>query len=205
MAALTYQGSTGQALYAVLYDLNGQVWNTSGTPAYEAFNASHWTSYAVTLTEQTGTGFYSAVCPSGAIATLGSYSVRIQAGGSPATSDVVVGAGSLAPVVSASGQVTTDVSSTVSSRLDAAISSRLAATADPTTALVTIVAQTAGTRIPGTLTPGSVDDLAVRAAAVRSPFTISGTTETASVPSGHTVQLTVDNAAAPTTGAVVVT
>jgi len=77
--------TSGSTLYAILRDrLTGHVWN--GT-AFEAFNSAHWSSYAIPLTEQSPTGYYTASRPSGVSGFIVSESIYQQAGGSPATSD----------------------------------------------------------------------------------------------------------------------
>lgn len=78
---------SGATVYAVLRNrLNGQVWNTS-TPAFETYNEAHWAQYAIALTEQTSSGYYTANAPSGVSGYLVSAAFYQQAGGSPATSD----------------------------------------------------------------------------------------------------------------------
>lgn len=147
MAALTYQGPSGQTMYAVLYDIAGNVWNTalnSGAGGYEPFNAAHWTNYAIGLVEQAGSGFYAVICPTGAVGTLASYAVRLQTGASAAITDIVMSIGTLVPVVDANGQMTVGTNQDkanytlspfdataerIATNLDASISSRLAATA----------------------------------------------------------------------------
>lgn len=77
--------NVGATVYAVIRNLlNGQVWNGA---AFEAYNAAHWASYAVPLTEQAGSGFYSTVRPAGLAGFLTMESFFQQAGGSPAIGD----------------------------------------------------------------------------------------------------------------------
>ena len=79
--------ATGLNVYAVLVDrLTGQFWNTA-TPGFEAFNASHWSSYAVSLTEATGSGYYWAARPAGVAGSLVTDIPYVRAGASPATTD----------------------------------------------------------------------------------------------------------------------
>lgn len=79
--------TTGSTLYAILRNaLNGQVWNNSA-PAFEVYNSAHWSQYAIALTEQTSSGYYFAVRPSGLSGFLTSETIYQQAGGSPAISD----------------------------------------------------------------------------------------------------------------------
>ena len=84
---LQSQYTSGKTLYAVILNSSGQAWYTV-TPAFENINSAHWTSYAIALTEQSGTGLYIGNFPT-AIATFGEYGVVIynQAGGSPADTD----------------------------------------------------------------------------------------------------------------------
>lgn len=100
--------ATGRTLYAVVRNAAGQLWYTV-TPAFEAYNAAHWTAYALALSEQGASGYYTASFP-GAITTPGRYSidVRQQLGGSPATSDPVVAGGSLVWSGTAEAFVTAD-------------------------------------------------------------------------------------------------
>lgn len=86
-------GATGETVYAVLRNSVGELWNTAGA-AFEVFNASNWSDYDIAVSEQGATGYYTGNFPS---VSAGSYSleVRKRAGGSPATTDSIVGAGSL--------------------------------------------------------------------------------------------------------------
>lgn len=77
--------TSGVTVYAIRRNkLNGQVWNGG---AFEAYNAAHWTSYAITLAEQASSGYYFVAAPAGTAGFLVSDSFYQQAGGSPATSD----------------------------------------------------------------------------------------------------------------------
>jgi hypothetical protein len=83
---LQYQSTslTGQTLYAVI-DFQGLRWN--GT-TFVAPTAANWATYALAMTEDTGTGHFTANMPAG-IAVYGrlNYVVFHRAGGSPATTD----------------------------------------------------------------------------------------------------------------------
>lgn len=72
-------GTSGMTLYAVIRDTTGKVWNGS---TFETYNVSNWATYAVSLTEQTSSGYYKASMP-GSI-TSGKYTFAIHSG-SPAT------------------------------------------------------------------------------------------------------------------------
>lgn len=77
--------TSGVTVYAVRHNkLNGQVWNGS---AFEVYNAAHWTTYAIALAEQAGSGYYAATAPAGTAGFLVSDAFYQQAGGTPATSD----------------------------------------------------------------------------------------------------------------------
>lgn len=90
---LQAQAATGANVYAIILNASGQAWYTV-TPAFEAINAAHWTSYAITLTEAAGTGLYVGNFPT-AIVTFGQYSALVyqRAGSSPADTDTLVAAG----------------------------------------------------------------------------------------------------------------
>ena len=89
--------TSGSTYYAVLIQRpsDGNIWYTV-TPAFEAYNASHYGSYVVALTELGATGRFTGNFPTG----IGSanvpyvWEIRLQAGGSPAISDVPVASGS---------------------------------------------------------------------------------------------------------------
>lgn len=88
---------TGQTLYATLDGLTspnvGLRWNTS-TTAFETVTSADWTNYAITMTEATGTGYFTCNQPSGIPAgTPLSVTIYQRIGGSPATTDPVKGAG----------------------------------------------------------------------------------------------------------------
>ncbi len=81
--------TSGATLYAIRRNrLNGYVWNTS-TLAFEAYTASHWSQYAIALTEQTGSGYYSAAAPSTS-GYLTSDAIYLQAGSSAAVTDTAL-------------------------------------------------------------------------------------------------------------------
>lgn len=87
------QTSAGQTIYAVIHHPDGRVWNFDSV-AFEAFNAGHWTDYALQLTEQGATGYYRATYPSEIEDVLTTEALYIQAGGSPSiASDTPSGVG----------------------------------------------------------------------------------------------------------------
>ena len=87
--------TTGLSLYAVILNSTGQAWYTV-TPAFEAVNSAHWTSYALTLTEVSGTGIYEGSFPAG-ITSAGIYSAIAykKVTGSAAITDPVLAFGPL--------------------------------------------------------------------------------------------------------------
>jgi hypothetical protein len=86
---LQAQYATGNSLYTVILNSAGQAWTGS---TFESINSSHWTSYAVTLTEQSASGIYIGSFPA-AITSAGVYNLllRQQSGSSPALGDVSIG------------------------------------------------------------------------------------------------------------------
>lgn len=86
-------GVTGKTLYFIVRNSLSLVWNTAGTPAFEAFNASNITDYDTALVEDSTSMTYIGTFPTG-INTAGVYriEVRERAGGSPALTDSIVGA-----------------------------------------------------------------------------------------------------------------
>ena len=83
-------GTTGLTLYAVLRNANALCYYITGS-TFEAYNASHYSAYAITLTEQGSTGYYAGTMPTVALG-LYNIDVRQQVGGSPAISDTFIGA-----------------------------------------------------------------------------------------------------------------
>ena len=85
---ITALSLTGQTLYALIFDPSqGKYWRTD-THVWETYSQANWSHYATALTEL-ASGDYYADFPSQIGA--GSYNVRIyqQAGGSPASSDLL--------------------------------------------------------------------------------------------------------------------
>jgi hypothetical protein len=86
-------GVTGKTVKVVVRNSLGQPYNTV-TPGFEAYNAVNYANYSIALAEQGASGVYVGNMP---VVAAGTYSVvaRDQAGGSPAESDPVVGAGQI--------------------------------------------------------------------------------------------------------------
>ena len=81
---------TGATLYFIIHNKNGTVWNNSGS-AFEVYNSAHWSQYAIALTEQAGSGYYSAAMPTAIGINLVTECTYAQQGGSPALSDAASG------------------------------------------------------------------------------------------------------------------
>jgi hypothetical protein len=97
MADLQFQHvETGVTLYAVIERLSDNyIWDTTGTPAFEAYAAAgSWGDYDIALLETpAGSYRYTFTFPAG-ITAPGDYIVKVfrRAGASPAASDPLVGA-----------------------------------------------------------------------------------------------------------------
>jgi hypothetical protein len=79
--------TTGATLYAVLHDsIGGKVFNATNN-GWEAYNQAHWSQYAIALTEQTGSGYYTAQRPAIASGYLTTECIYLQAGAGPASTD----------------------------------------------------------------------------------------------------------------------
>lgn len=89
---ITTSGQSGLSTYAFVRDETGAIWNGS---SFVAFNVVNWATYALSMTEQTSSGFYSVAFPPSI--SQGRYYLTIHAviGGSPAAGDDVIGQGSL--------------------------------------------------------------------------------------------------------------
>jgi len=84
-------GVSGRTLYSVIRNSVGAVWNGA---SFVAYNGANWTTYAVAMTEQGTSGYYTGDFPAVA---AGTYNVetRDRAGGAAATTDPLAGSGSL--------------------------------------------------------------------------------------------------------------
>lgn len=81
---ISYQ--TGAAVYAIIHNASGQVWNTL-TKAFENYNSGNWALYAVSLAEQVGSGYYYGAYPAEIVNTLTTEVIYERKGGAPALSD----------------------------------------------------------------------------------------------------------------------
>ena len=77
---------TGSTLYAICHNPDGTVWNRVNQ-AFEAFNSANWADYAISLTEQTGSGYFRGVYPSGISGVITTDVIYTQAGIAPALID----------------------------------------------------------------------------------------------------------------------
>ena len=95
MTLLTIESifATGNTLYVVIHGLVSgvsKVWNptlNTGLGAWDTYAGANWAQYAIAMTEQAGSGYYSASYPtliSGVLTTDVTY---VQGGGSPALGD----------------------------------------------------------------------------------------------------------------------
>ena len=77
----------GATIYAMIRRRSdGFVWNTAlnaGAGGFEAWNSGNWAQYAIPLTEQSPSGYYSGTYPAGIGAELTSEAFYAQAGGLP--------------------------------------------------------------------------------------------------------------------------
>lgn len=88
---------TGKTLYAQIFNQIGQIWNTSGTPAFETYATANIANYSIAMTEAgTASAIYQGTFPT-AISTSGVYLVKVRekAGASNAESDACVASGEI--------------------------------------------------------------------------------------------------------------
>lgn len=104
---------TGATLYAILSNASGLVWN--GT-TFETLSAANWLTYAIPMTEASGTGIYFADMPA-VIAGLYPVAVRKQMDASPAISDPTVGSGEIDTRASG-GSVAPDITTGIAPALN---------------------------------------------------------------------------------------
>ena len=82
--------TTATVLYAQVINSVGLIWNTAGTPAFEAYATANIADYDIAMTEQgTASGIFMGTMPA---VVAGTYTiiVRTRAGGGPAETDTVV-------------------------------------------------------------------------------------------------------------------
>lgn len=84
-------GVTGKIIYFLVRSSVGAIYNGS---SLETYNSVHYSTYPITATEEGSSGFYVATMP-GLSAGIYSVVAKLQAGGSPAESDISVGNGNL--------------------------------------------------------------------------------------------------------------
>lgn len=94
MALIETAGATGQSLYVNIRALIAgvkQIWNTTlngGAGGWESYNSGHWSQYAIPLTEDSGSGYYSATYPAAIVGVL--TTEVLYANGTPTLGDVPV-------------------------------------------------------------------------------------------------------------------
>jgi hypothetical protein len=84
--------ATGQFPYVVIHHPDGRVWNqtlNAGAGGWEAYDGGHWAAYAVALTEQAGSGYYSAAYPAAIVDILTTEVLYLNA--TPTLGDVPAG------------------------------------------------------------------------------------------------------------------
>lgn len=77
---------SGFNLYTMIRNVAGQTWNTS-IVAFQNWNPANWTDYAVAMTEDTSSGFYSVAVPAAITAQRLTILIYNRAGGTPAVGD----------------------------------------------------------------------------------------------------------------------
>jgi len=86
--------ATGADVYALVRDAgSGNIWNTDGTPAFEAYSAANYGDYAITCTEHGASGTYEFTMPSAIPDGVYDIEFRAQDGASPAEGDTFIDAG----------------------------------------------------------------------------------------------------------------
>lgn len=127
MAIFFQFGETGNTVYSFIRKASdGTIWDGA---SFVSYNVANWTSYAVSMTEQTSSGFYSATFPVGIVDDdfyhIANY---YQSGGSPAAGDTGFGQDSykfdgtnLYNGVSLTAQMKTDVLTQIQNAFNAAI------------------------------------------------------------------------------------
>lgn len=82
--------TTGKTLYVQIEAPDGTVWNTTSS-AYAALTTASWTQFALAMTESpSGSGRYTATMPASSAAGNYTWTIYLQAGGSPATGDTPI-------------------------------------------------------------------------------------------------------------------
>lgn len=82
---------SGKVVYFLLRSAVGTIWNGA---AFAAYNSANYATYPITATEQGTSGYYVANMPA-AVAGIYNVLAKVQAGGSPAETDITVGTGQL--------------------------------------------------------------------------------------------------------------
>src|SRR5271170_1325274 len=95
MNELQTRAAVGSTVYAIVRSPSAQPWNTS-TLAFENWTDGNYANYAIACTDEGSSGFFVGSMPT-AITISGTFSIEffIQAGGSPAESDLFNAGGPL--------------------------------------------------------------------------------------------------------------
>jgi hypothetical protein len=72
--SITIPYTTGATVKAMVINGSGEYWNTSGTPAFEAYNAANIADYGIACTEDGSSGNFRFTFPAGI--TNGTYTVQ---------------------------------------------------------------------------------------------------------------------------------
>ena len=83
---------TGATLYATEHNPNGTIWNVTNSD-WESYSQSNWAQYAIPMTEQAGSYYYTATPPTLSTGVISTTVVYVQASTGPLLGDVVIGAG----------------------------------------------------------------------------------------------------------------
>ena len=84
---------SGRTVYFQIRNSIGQIWNTAGTPAFEAYATANIGDYDVAATEQgTASGYYAGNMPA-LVAGIYYILAKERAGASPAEADITAGSG----------------------------------------------------------------------------------------------------------------
>lgn len=92
LPVLTIYQSTFTLYFMVRGQVGGlnKIWNTTlnaGAGGWQTYNSANWSQYAISMTEDTGSGVYIGVYPPNISAVLTAETIYVQGGGSPAIGD----------------------------------------------------------------------------------------------------------------------
>lgn len=91
-------GIEGVNLYAFIRPLGQEtIWSTVAG-AFVTYSVSDWANYDITMTEQSGSGTYFGTWPDVGTAGFYNFTIYQRAGGSPASTDTIVGTSGTGPL-----------------------------------------------------------------------------------------------------------